>query len=519
MPLTSIMNGRVPQFVFSIALALGVRAVAGERAILVASPNKAAASGMDDTVYEITSNESAIAIIGQGFPGHRIIKSMLAAEERAKMYVVICPDNAATASTKTHVLGGAVTVAGVLKYQIADEILEISVTVAEPLDTIGAAIVAEGTAHPDAPVLLTYDAGTDTVTSTAKGLGAEGDLLKFRWYDLPTGLTVSNGTGNLAGGTGSAGWSTAFAAAFAGGIDFDFVVPATNVTATLTTATTGLRDRIQTQALPANGKPMNVVLGYCTTGAAARTAADSFDLGTNDYTEVGWRFQGINAPVHFLEPWCIAGAVCAVRAVATQGTHRNDNWPGIWPGSSVQIRGLNTTGIATADYPTKTDWNTDLSNGISPLAYDYATGTCKLVGSCTMKHVTGGAYDYRASWTNHIDVMDGLAVYCTQRVADAYPNKLITDDVAGRPPENLGENSITPSMIKTVLAAAYGELVGYEWVDATYVSGTGVTTDVCDLFVVERDATVPNFANARVAAFVRDWFLGAGIMYEEYGAG
>jgi phage tail sheath gpL-like len=515
--MTSILTGRVPMFVFSIALAMGVRAISGERAVLVVGTNAAAVVAyIDDTVYDVTSEADAIAIYGRGFPAHRVIKNMYAAEPNVKIRAVIAGDNAATAATKSCALAVLPTVAGVLKLQVADEILEISVTAGEAINDIGAAIVAEYALHPDCPAVITF--ATPNVIITAKGLGVEGNLLKYRWYDIPTTLTISNSSGVLAGGTGTPGWSTAYAAAFGGGAAIDFVVPTTNTTATLITATTGLRDRIQTMALPANGKPMNAILGWCGTGADARTAADSYDLGTNAYTEVGWRFQIIDAPSSYNEEWCVAGAVAAVRSVATDGESRNYNWPGIWP-DSIQIAGLIVTGIALSDYPDKADWNTDLSNGVSPLSYDYTTGVVRLVGSCTCKHVSGGAPDFRAAWSNHIDVMDALAVYCTAKVATAYAHKNIADDVNGRPPEKLGENSVTPSMVKTILEGGYVDCVGFEWVDETYVDGAGVTKSVYPLFEVARDASTPEFCNAKVPAFVRDWFLGAGIQYEEYGTG
>jgi phage tail sheath gpL-like len=522
MTVASILGGRVPQFVFSIALALGISTVSGERAILVATPNAAAAAGVDDTVYEITSEAAAITYIGQGYPGHRVIKKMIAAEPSSKIYAVIVGNNAATAASKTCVLGGVVSAAGTLKLQVADEILEIPVTVAETLDNIGAGIVAEGTATPDAPVVITYAVGPAfTVTITAKQVGLDSNLLRYRFYDLPTGLTITNSSGTLAGGAGTPAWSAAYAAAFGGGVSFDFVIPCTNETAALTVATTGLRDRITANAQPGISKLMNAVIAHTTTGADARTAADSYDLGLNTYAEGGWYWQIIDLPYLYAEPWCCAGIAAVQRAFATGGSKRNDNWPGIWP-RSVVLKGLSPFGTDVANYPSKTDWNSDLSNGVSPAAYDYATQTVRLVGSVTCKHVVGGAPSYKASWTNHIDVMTGLAPYLTTRCADRYPNHLITDDVDGRPPETLGSKSVTPSMLKKELEDGYADLVSLEWVDETYTTGSGATLEshsVYDLFAVERDASNPSMCNARVACFVRDWFLGAGIMYEEYGTG
>jgi hypothetical protein len=375
----------------------------------------------------------------------------------------------------------------------------------------------------DAPVTATF--ATPNLILTPKDPGLGGVSTRYAFRNIPAGITVAGAGTDVesvctVGVTGEL-YSAAFAAAFTAGMpEYDFVVPCTIDPAHLTTATTGLKDRIVTQAGATIMRQMNAVIGVNGDLAGATTAAAGFDDGGTGIDEPGWRFQTVWGSMNFALPWELAGTECGIRATKT-ASNRNANWsgkkgakmPGIFPPSTV------------AGYPLSSEIEAALVSGVTPLRYErnelgFQYGITKIVRPITCKFSTGAAPDLRASDTNIPDVAQAVAEGMNVYASDTYDNCTLTDDVDGAPPPILPENCFTPSMKRAKMIARYKSMYcdRLGWCEKFYINGSGEVTDADELFVCERDLSDSTATNDRIPILVRRWHMRAGHAFEEFGA-
>lgn len=528
--LTPVYSGRVPGDYYTVALCKGVRSPANTRPILVAGQIEASGSGTVNVVELCTSPEDGRDKGGSGSGLHLATAGVFRGGPTAIVYAVPVGVDTGTAGTKDIVFGGNCTVAGSLQVQVGREIVDVAVDVGDSGDDVGAAVAAlfavgAGT-NQDAPVTSAWVGGTHTLTYTAKDPGTDSQFIRYAFRDIPTGITIAGaGTdieSTLAAGGGDAAYSAAFAAAFTSGMpSYDFVVPCTVDSTALTTATTGLKDRITANASATIMRQMNAAVGCNTVLADATALSAGFDDGGTDYDEPGWRWQVIWGAGNWAQPFELAATEIGIRATKT-ATDRNYNWsgktgatmPGIFPPSSV------------ASYPTFAELEAALTSGVTPLKYErnelgFQYGITRVVRPTTCKFSSGAATDLRAADTNIPDTTQAVAMGMHSYASDLYQHSTITDDTDdGVPPADLPENCFTPSMKRAKMIARYKSYYcdRLGWCDKYYRNDLGELTDVANLFVCERDLTDSTATNDRIPVLVRRWHMRAGYAFEEFGS-
>lgn len=523
--MTSLVTGRTPTIAIQLAFGQGRRSPSLGRGLIVISNNAAAATGADDTLTQLYDEDEALDFFGAGYCGHLMCKDIWEVDSKAIVYGLVAADSTGTAADRDVVLAGPATAAGTAHVRVGDCILDVPVAVADTEDVFGAAIVAAYAESTTCPSVITYDALSNTLTFTTKSLGTQATQIRIRMYDIPAGLTVDgaasvNTTHNTTPGTNSPNWSSALAAMYAAfPPDVEFILPATNITADLTAATTGLKDRLLAASQPDVKDWANAVIGQCPAAVAtATTQADSFDDGGMDPTsESSYWFSIFCCKGNWGLPWEVAARYAAARAADTR-TDRNKRWCGLNQGR--KLPGL-TVPITDAEYMTRADIDACLVNGVTPAYYDKASGTGGVRWPVTCKHSTGGAFDYRASDTNIPDVLMYVGKLVSIRFGDKDWEKLAEDDADGNPPDDLPARTVTPSIATSAYNALYcgTELYGQGYVDKTYVDDGGDTRNATDLTSFEVDAVTAGILNGYVPVFVTRWLRGIGIKISEYGRG
>lgn len=514
MSLTSIITGRRPRIAVRLAFGQGRRSPAIGRTLAVVAGKSAAGAGTANVVTSIYSSDEASAHFGPGTSGHLQCAAAFDVDAKAKILAVIAADSTATAATFTpNSIAGTATASGTMLVRFADCILPVTVTNTDTADQVGAAILAAYAKHPECPVVPTY--ASPNLTFTSKDKGTQTPQIKWMISDVPAGITftATSGTLDSAGGANELDWSAAYAALSASGEQVDLIVPATNITAALTEATTGLRDRVVAAAQPGVEKWWGVVLGQTTTYATATTQADSFDLGTvNPATEPGWWFQIVWAKNNYGLPWVVAARAAAARLRET-ATNINHRWCDIETGYT--LAGL-TLPVTDADYPTDTEIENCLSNGVTPIAYNKSGGTGYIVWPVTTKHVTGGAADFRASETNVPDTTVYAARYLKTMFADQDWEFGADDNADGSIPDTLAAQTVTPSMAKSYYLAVYKGPELAKYLDQTYRDDGGVLHDVDDLVDAQWGSGVLDVLGP---ILVKRWLRAIGLDLREYGTG
>ncbi len=526
--LTPVYTGRIPGTYYTVALCKGTRSAANVRPVLVVAQKLAAGTGVVDTVTLCTSPEDARTQGGSGSGLHLTAAGVFLGGPTALVYTCVVAVGAATAVAKNVPIAGACTVAGTLQMQMGREIISINVDVGDSGDDVGAlcaAAIAPGAGtNADSPISATY--ATPNLILTPKDPGIGGVLHRYAFRNIPTGITIAGAGTDVEsvctiGVTGEL-YSAAFAAAFGTGMpDYDFVVPATQDPAAITTAVTGLKARVVTAAGATIMRQMNVVIGANDTLGGATTLSATYDDDGTGIDEPGWRFQVVWAKVNFALPWEIAGMECGIRATKT-AIDRNANWsgklgakmPGLFPPAS------------TANYPTTAEIEAALVSGVTPIKYErseigFQYGVCRVVRPITCKFASGGASDLRASDTNVADVTQAVAKGMNTYLADAYPDFTLTDDDEdGVPPADLPEKCTTPSLMKSKAIARYKSFYcdRLGWCEKFYTNDAGEKTDIADLFVSERDIADTSATNMRHPVVVRRWHMRSGFAFEAFGS-
>ncbi len=527
--LTPVYSGRIPGTYYTVALCKGIRSPANTRPVIVFGLKGASGTGVANTPTLCTSPEDARTQGGSGYGLHLAAAAVFRGGPTAVVYTCVVEVDAATVVPKVIAFAGACTVAGTLQVQVGRTIFDIAVDVADTGDDVGTAVAAAldaatGT-QGDAPATATF--ASPNLSLSPKDAGIDGAYVRYAFRNIPTGITIAAGSVDIestctAGLTGAL-YSAAFAAAFGDGMpSYDFVVPAATDTAYLTTATTGLKDRITTAAGATIMRQMNAVIGSNADLATATTASASFDDGGTDWDEPGWRFQVIWGKLQFALPWELAGTECGIRATKT-AVNRNANWSG--------KRGAKMPGIfpvsLTTNYPTTAEIEAALTAGVTPLRYErneigFQYGLVTIVRPITCKFSSGGAVDLRASDVNIPDVAQAVAVGMNTYLADKYNSCTISDDDEdGNPPADLPEDCVTPSLMKSTAIARYKSFYcdRLGWCEKSYTNDAGELTDVAELFVCERDTADPTATNMRHPILVRRWHMRSGFAFEEFGAG
>lgn len=351
---------------------------------------------------------------------------------------------------------GPWTEAMTLRVVVNGRTCDVSVATGDSLTTIATNAATQINRQTDWPVTAQYSAGV--LTLTAKHAGKRGTLITFRCFLIGSSTSAKATAGALAatlnGLTATLSGGAAVGGCYrltGGSTEESLTTPLAAVASLrfhryilaqyLSSAISAAVSQINTMAGVNTGLRQQVVAGSVDTAANAVTLASGQNAPR---LQLAWLYNSD------LSPGEIAAQVAAGR-VAGDGTVG-----GLLPGESsdpaANLDGLRLATIpmpdATADYPTSTQIETALNNGVTPLAAYGTSGASQVVRSVTTRcQDASGNPNFAVLDTSNVTVPD----YVADDLATSYPTdfagfKVMADPSDGSQPKI--PNVTTPNQIR-----------------------------------------------------------------------
>jgi phage tail sheath gpL-like len=412
----------------------------GSRDILVLANRLSTGGGTSDTVIygpdtQIPCQTEAdiISLAGAGSEAHRMFRRIAAVNKDTKVYWLFVAPSAGTQATGTFVIANAATGNGIHELWIGDEQVETTIASGDAVDTIGAAIVVSVNAKTHLPVTASYNAGTDTVTLTAKQPGPRGNWIRFQARVTAGIATTTTATTEafLAGGATADSNTNALATILSR--RFYYIVSA----AEDATQLGALVSQVNTQAAPTTGIRQRVFAGSVDTLANCTTVATGINAAR---AEIVWSEKS---------PWTpseLAANQAAVVALFEASDNPRTNFASFGNDAvTVNYWKVPRPRLDSA-VPTRTSIKSALNNGISPIGVN-PNGTTYLVNRITSRSLSGSTADYRIRPAHKVTICDFFADDLQAKAALQNAGKRIASD----PPQGAklpGPLVVTPSIFR-----------------------------------------------------------------------
>jgi phage tail sheath gpL-like len=292
--------------------------------------------------------------------------------------------------------------------------------------------------NPHLPVTSKVDPATPKVTVTAKCKGTMGNSIMVRASTDAGGITFTEPTDNhLASGANEPDYSSAYAVAMSA--KRHYIVPVTNVAATLTAAAVGLKARLVACEQPDVLLRDQAIIGFRATLTEGETLADSLD-----YERMQIKSLHCDTP-----PWEIAGAWAGVRC------------KGVGSKLSKNLANQVLLGVVPpepGDEPGPVEIDNALHQGVSPLTVTSA-GDVVSVYNITSRHTDGAGHGDLSVWGAHIiDVGDAIADDIVQTAAVEYDGYALMDDPE-EPDADIPRDTMWPALWSSFI---FSKLITYE---------------------------------------------------------
>ncbi len=406
----------------------------GPRTALYIGPKLSSAAAIAGTVYQIVRESEAVDYFGVGSPLHRMLRLHLMVNPLGVLYgMAYAPSSGSgiATATGTITLSGTVTAKGLLETYHCGEQIITAFTSTDTPTTIGDILAAQI----NAKTYLPYTAAnaTGTVTLTAKVAGAsQGDgtvgVLRFRArvITIGTGLSVATSGAALGLGTGTPGADGAttetanFTAALANITARRFYYMGTSIWSSAGIAP--LKTHIATKSDPNPGRRSRGFTGYTHTLSSLATIA----IGSNyerrhfvwqenseqDTAELVAQMLALHQKYEAQRGGFVADGY---RGIDSQGRQRGD-----W---------LLKPAYAEADWPTATEVNDAIVDGIIPIASDQGGSYMVMSVNSRSKNTAGTIDDFRATETHRVSFMDDFCDTWLARHGTRYQGFKIQDDI------------------------------------------------------------------------------------------
>lgn len=437
----------------------------GPRRVVYFAPMTSAGTGTAGTAYRITREQDAVDRGGVGSMGHRMCRMHLLADKDADLWYVPyaatsggAPATATGTITVTMSSGSNPTATGLLFLTVNSIELTVGFSTSDTVTTIGDAIAAviNGQQH------LPYTAGNSggVVTLTAKIAGAsQGDgtvgVHRFRAsvqagknvVVATSGEALGLGTGT-AGADGSTTELTNLTSALANFTNTKFYYMGFSVWSSAAIAIIKTHVSNKSEANP--GLRCRAFTGYTHTQAALTTIATGIN---HERRHIVWQEKSEHDTAEL-----VANAVAVHRKKESVG--RRGFVPDNYRGADWLIK----KAFAESDWPTPTEVNDAIVDGIIPIGSDDIGSFMVMSVNTRSKNAAGTVDDFRATETHRVSVMDYLADTWLQRDQVQFPDFALTADVLN-PDLTINTNfqppprTLTPSRYRSFVASIIDEFL------------------------------------------------------------
>lgn len=436
MALTSVIDTsyKIPGSFIRLRFGVGARS-AGDapRRLLLYGNKLTAGSATVEALVQCLSEEDARTLFGSGSELHRGIKSALAVNRNADIWCIPIA-TAGTAATKTITFtSGPATAVGTVEAWFSGERVVANVAIGDSITTVAAALSAAINDSEDLPVTASPSAGV--VTVTARHTGPRGNYISTRTKVTgATGIAHTPVTGYMASGATMDAPANAILVAEPQRWHYH-VVPYQTAT-----ELGAFKTHVNTEDEPEKGHRELFVWGSIDTLANTTTVAAGLNA---ERGQCAWLYNGDSTPFE------LACAEAARRAKSESADPSANQIRSDLPGVKVPF--------VEADWPTTTEQNSALNNGISPVVI--VSGACKM-----LRPITNRSQNDAATMPDY-SVLDVHKVVVPDFVADTIDlnwdsfssgQKAGKDDPDGdAPPEGV----LTPRMVRDFV---YAQLLALE---------------------------------------------------------
>ena len=426
----------------------------GPREVVFYSPKTASGTGTVNTKYECQNVGQAETYAGTGSPGHRAAIEHFKVPGARRFWLVpyaATSVGTATSAVKALVVAGTTGTTGTQHIYICGEDCSYVSATTDEFIAVGAGLTAAINNKSWLPVTAT-STGTATgatISITARVPGISGNsAIKVR-TKIDNGPITITGAGDLAGGlegttTEAANLATAMAAvASTSGIYYHCWGGAAQTGATGYATLTNMKTAINTRSA---ANPGLRAVGI----AAVRDTLANTTLIANapnyERLQLLWQENGE------LDPASLVGHWAAVRC-AKENDDSAYNFAGYGTRSGQADWDI-PPAYSDADWPTVTEQNTAITEGITPIAS--TPSSSYVVLSVNTRAKTSGLYDFRSTETHRCSVADDLAAALSSRWTLNYGGQKLRDDIKlanGQvdPNQKRYKGVVTPSQVRAGL--------------------------------------------------------------------
>jgi phage tail sheath gpL-like len=436
-PITGIdATWRVPGAYAEILFAQGpATATAGVREVCLVMPmiqanTSCSGTWTPGTLYSVSNEKDVSDGAGPGSPLHIAAREALRANKNAKLWALpVAETTGGSPIAATWVVTATVgstnpTATGTLTVTVCGEDATYTFGTSDTATTIGTGIRDAINAKTWLPAVASASGGAVTVTAKLKGLSqGDGTLVPIRCR-----ASVTSGVGVTLVNTG-AGLGVVSGAAVAGADGSTTEAAGTNTalgniastkkyylasSSQLNTTLGYFKTHLSTKAEPRQGLRSVAVAGYTHTLAAAQTLANGLNY---ERIQLAWQKNSDRHPAQ------IAGQVAAVRQKREQ-TDSAYNFAG-YSAADWSV----PAAYATSDWPSASDLNDAINDGITPIASKNGGGSYVVMSVNTRsKNSTGTLDDFRACETHRVSVADEFTDELCASASLNHQGKKFADD-------------------------------------------------------------------------------------------
>jgi len=434
-----------------------------QRRVVYFTPKLSTGTGTNGQAYKVNREQDAIDIAGIGSFGHRMCRFHLLVDKDADLWIVpYAPSSGAGVATATGTItvtmssGSNPTATGLLLATVCGVDLTIGFKTSDTVTTIGDNIAAQINAQQHLPLTAANAGGV--VTLTAKTAGASsGDgtvgVLRFRAsVDSGKNVVVATSGAALGLGTGTAGADgattelTGLTSALANFTSASYYYMGFSVWSS--TAIAIIKTHVSNKSEPNPGLRCSAWTAYTGTQSALTTIANAINY---ERRYIVWQENS--------EHDCAELVAQTVAIHRKKESIRRNFVPDNYRGTDWLLRPQ----YDPNDWPTATEANDAITDGITPIGSDNTGSFLIMSVSTRSKNAAGTIDDFRAAERHRVSFMDYLADKWLARDQATYQgfrlmkHKYLADNTTPDPNFKVPAETVTEVLYRSFIARILDE--------------------------------------------------------------
>ncbi len=424
----------------------------GKRRVVYFAPKTSAGTGTAGVAYKIGREQDAIDVGGVGSSGHRMCRKHLLCDKDVDLTLVVYAASSGSGiatATGTITITGTPTATGRIYHTHCGVQITTGFSTADTPTTIGDAMAAQINAQQFLPYTAANVTGVITLTSKIAGVSSgDGTTGIYRYrvsVDAGKGLTAAQSGAALGMGTGTPGADGAttelagLTAALANFVASAYYYMGFSVWNTAQIAP--IKTHVSNKSEPNPGLRCRAVTGYTGTQASLTTIAIANNYERRHFV---WQENSETDPAELVANFiAVHRKRESIRSGFVEDNYRQPDW-------------TIPAAYAEADWPTGTEANDAIVDGICPIGSDQFGSFIIMSVNSRSKNAAGTIDDFRAAETHRVSFMDYFGDIWLARDQATYAGFRLMDDPK-KPDGSVNTNASLPP--KTLTPATYRPFV------------------------------------------------------------